>query len=102
MGCTDGSVRVLDSATLLEEGENEGLAVFKHCHDSITHLVFSHDSKYLASAVSAWNSTAIYFYFIFIHYYFHVHIFMYSYHNKLLPTITQASYSPEYITQQIS
>ena len=50
MGCTDGSVRVLDSATLLEEGEDEGLAVFKYCHDSITHLMFSHNSKYLASA----------------------------------------------------
>ncbi len=45
---------MLDSATLLEEGEDEGLAVFKHCHDSITHLMFSHDSKYLASAVSTY------------------------------------------------
>jgi hypothetical protein len=52
MGCTDGSIRVLDSATLLEEGEDEGLAVFKYCHDCITHLKFSHNSKYLASAVS--------------------------------------------------
>ena len=50
MGGTDGSVRLLDSATLLEEGEDEGLAVFKYCHDSVTHLMFSHNSKYLASA----------------------------------------------------
>ena len=55
MGCTDGSVRVLDSATLLEEGDDEGLALFKYCHDSITHLMFSHNSKYLASAVSTLN-----------------------------------------------
>ena len=52
MGCTDGSVRVLDAATLLEEGVDDGVAIFKHCHDCITHLAFSHDSKYLASAVS--------------------------------------------------
>ncbi|XP_028400297.1 cilia- and flagella-associated protein 251-like isoform X2 [Dendronephthya gigantea] len=50
MGGTDGSVRILDARTLLEEGEDDGVAVFKHCHDCITHLTFSHDSKYLASA----------------------------------------------------
>lgn len=52
IGFIDGSVRILDSLSLQEEGEEESLAIFKHCHDSITHLMFSHNSKYLASAVS--------------------------------------------------
>ncbi|XP_032233978.2 cilia- and flagella-associated protein 251 [Nematostella vectensis] len=50
LGFTDGSVRVLDAITLRDEGCDDGVAVFNHCHDCVTHIKFSHDSKYIASA----------------------------------------------------
>ena len=52
LGFTNGTVRVLDALSLQEEGRDEGMAIFSHCHDSVTHIVFSHDSTYLATAVS--------------------------------------------------
>lgn len=54
VGFVDGVVKVLDPCTLEEEGEGS----FKYSHDCITHLAFSHDSSYLAAAVSVhswWN-----------------------------------------------
>ena len=37
---------------LKEEGRGDGLAVFSHCHDCVTNIKFSHDSRYLATSVS--------------------------------------------------
>ena len=52
VGFTNGSVRILDGLTLKEEGRGDGLAVFSHCHDCVTNIKFSHDSRYLATSVS--------------------------------------------------
>lgn len=49
VGFVSGIVKVLDPCTLEEEGEES----FKYSHDCITHLAFSHNSLYLAAAVSA-------------------------------------------------
>ncbi|KAM8960745.1 cilia- and flagella-associated protein 251 [Pelodytes ibericus] len=45
-GFTDGSVHILDAMTL----EDETKEPFKYARGSITHIQFSHDSQYLASA----------------------------------------------------
>lgn len=37
---------------LKDEGRGDGLAVFSHCHDCVTNIKFSHDSRYLATSVS--------------------------------------------------
>ena len=55
VGFTNGSVRILDGLTLKEEGRGDGLAVFSHCHDCVTNIKFSHDSRYLATSVSKQN-----------------------------------------------
>lgn len=55
VGFVSGVVKVLDPCTLEEEGEG---STVKYSHDCITHLAFSHDSSYLAAAVSVhswWN-----------------------------------------------
>lgn len=52
VGFTNGSVRILDGLMLKEEGRGDGLAVFSHCHDCVTNIKFSHDSRYLATSVS--------------------------------------------------
>lgn len=52
VGFTNGSVRILDGLMLKEEGRGDGLAVFNHCHDCVTNIKFSHDSRYLATTVS--------------------------------------------------
>lgn len=48
MGFANGTVRVLDAVTL----EDELAEPFHYARDCITHIVFSHDSKFLATAVS--------------------------------------------------
>ncbi|KAM9329614.1 cilia- and flagella-associated protein 251 [Gastrophryne carolinensis] len=45
-GFTDGSVHILDAVTL----EDEAKEPFKYARGSITHICFSHDSNYLATA----------------------------------------------------
>ncbi|XP_075424351.1 cilia- and flagella-associated protein 251 isoform X2 [Ascaphus truei] len=45
-GFTDGSVHVLDAITL----EEECAEPFKYARGTITHITFSHDSRYLATA----------------------------------------------------
>lgn len=49
VGFVSGAVKLLDPCTLAEEAEGS----FEHTHDCITHLTFSHNSSYLAAAVSA-------------------------------------------------
>lgn len=51
LGFTNGCVRIIDGVTLRDEGKGEGVADFNHCHDSVTHIKFSHNSEYLATAV---------------------------------------------------
>ena len=48
VGFVNGMVRVLDSITLQDEVSEP----FRYARDAITHIEFSHDSKYLATAVS--------------------------------------------------
>ena len=48
VGYVNGMVRVLDSITLQDEVSEP----FRYARDAITHIEFSHDSKYLATAVS--------------------------------------------------
>ena len=48
VGFVNGAVRVLDSITLQDEVSEP----FRYARDAITHIEFSHDSKYLATAVS--------------------------------------------------
>ncbi|KAK3746263.1 hypothetical protein QZH41_016512, partial [Actinostola sp. cb2023] len=50
LGFTNGCVRIIDAVTLRDEGKDEGVAIFNHCHDSVTHIKFSHNSQYLATA----------------------------------------------------
>ena len=47
VGCTNGVVCVLDAISLQDVCEP-----FEFAKDCITHIVFSHDSRYLATAVS--------------------------------------------------
>ncbi|KAL4223798.1 Cilia- and flagella-associated protein 251 [Mactra antiquata] len=46
VGFVNGTVRVLDSITLSDELQEP----FRYARDAITHIEFSHDSKYLATA----------------------------------------------------
>ncbi|XP_071110877.1 cilia- and flagella-associated protein 251-like [Haliotis cracherodii] len=46
VGFTNGCVRVLDAITLQEEMEEP----FHYARDAVTHIAFSHDSQYLATA----------------------------------------------------
>ncbi|XP_053376609.1 cilia- and flagella-associated protein 251-like [Mercenaria mercenaria] len=46
VGFVNGSVRILDSITLQDEVQEP----FRYARDAITHIEFSHDSKYLATA----------------------------------------------------
>lgn len=46
-GFTNGTLQVLDPITLSEVGKS-----FRYSRDAITHISFSHDSSYLATAVS--------------------------------------------------
>ena len=46
VGFTNGEVRVLSSLSLEDETET-----FHYAKDCITHLIFSHDSMYMATAV---------------------------------------------------
>lgn len=48
VGFVNGSVRVLDSITLQDELPEP----FRYARDAITHIAFSHNSEYLATAVS--------------------------------------------------
>ena len=48
VGFVNGSVRVLDSLTLRDEVQEP----FRYARDAITHIEFSHDSQFLATAVS--------------------------------------------------
>ncbi|KAM4808158.1 cilia- and flagella-associated protein 251 [Rhinophrynus dorsalis] len=52
-GFTDGSVHILDAMTL----EDELAEPFKYSRGSITHISFSHDSQYLATADEAFTVT---------------------------------------------
>ncbi|XP_064612327.1 cilia- and flagella-associated protein 251-like isoform X2 [Liolophura sinensis] len=46
VGFANGSVRILDAISLDEETEE----VLRYSRDTVTHIVFSHDSQYLATA----------------------------------------------------
>lgn len=46
VGFTNGMVRVLDSVSL-----EDCCAPFHHSKDCVTHITFSHDSMYIATAV---------------------------------------------------
>jgi WD40 repeat protein len=46
VGFTNGSMQVVDGLSLQNE-----CPLFKHSHDCVTHVAFSHDSQYLATAV---------------------------------------------------
>lgn len=48
VGFASGAVQVLEPCTLQQEGDES----FQNTQDCITHLTFSHDSSYLATAVS--------------------------------------------------
>lgn len=48
IGFMNGTVRILDSITLKDEVQEP----FRYARDTITHVEFSYDSKYLATAVS--------------------------------------------------
>ena len=52
VGFTSGLVGVLDTLTLEDVCEP-----FRYARDCITHVVFSHDSMYMATAVSSIHST---------------------------------------------
>ena len=47
VGFTNGTVRVLDSVSL-----EDCCTPFHHSKDCVTHIAFSHDSMYIATAVS--------------------------------------------------
>lgn len=47
-GFTEGTVYILDAMSL----ENESRKPFKYSRGSVTHISFSHDSQYMATAVS--------------------------------------------------
>jgi len=47
VGFTNGQVKILDALNLLDEPTEP----FRYAHDTITHMCFSHDSNYLATAV---------------------------------------------------
>lgn len=47
-GFTEGTVYILDSMSL----ENQIPEPFKYSRTSVTHISFSHDSQYMATAVS--------------------------------------------------
>lgn len=48
-GFTEGTVYILDAMSL----ENETSEPFKYSKSSVTHVSFSHDSNYMATAVSS-------------------------------------------------
>ncbi len=48
VGFTNGSVRIVDGLSLKDVCSSP----FRYARDAITHVVFSHDSHYLATAVS--------------------------------------------------
>ena len=48
VGFMNGVVRVLDALTLSDMTKDP----FRYARDAITHIAFSHDSQYLATAVS--------------------------------------------------
>lgn len=50
-GFTEGTVYILDAMSL----ENEISQPFKYSTTSVTHISFSHDSKYMATAVSVFT-----------------------------------------------
>lgn len=47
VGFTDGILQVLDAMTLSDVGQP-----FRYSRDAVTKVAFSHDSKYMATAVS--------------------------------------------------
>lgn len=51
-GFTDGSVHILDAISLQSSCKE-----FKFSHGPVTHISFSHDSEYLATAVSLFFSS---------------------------------------------
>ncbi|XP_067673834.1 cilia- and flagella-associated protein 251-like isoform X2 [Haliotis asinina] len=53
VGFTNGCVRVLDAITLQDEMEEP----FRYARDAITHIAFSHDSQYLATADAEYTVT---------------------------------------------
>lgn len=55
VGFANGSVRILDAISLDEETEE----VLRYSRDTVTHIVFSHDSQYLATAVSIFSTTLL-------------------------------------------
>ncbi|XP_077149247.1 cilia- and flagella-associated protein 251 [Ranitomeya variabilis] len=54
-GFTDGSVHILDAVTLEDETKEQ----FKYARGSITHVTFSHDSQYLATADQEFTVTLL-------------------------------------------
>lgn len=48
VGCTSGTMYLVDSVTLL----NQLSDAYRYAHDAITHIAFSHNSTYFATAVS--------------------------------------------------
>ena len=48
VGFTNGVLRILDGATLRDDQKEP----FRDARDVVTHVAFSHDSQYLATAVS--------------------------------------------------
>lgn len=52
-GFTEGTVYILDAMSL----ENEIPKPFKYSRTGVTHISFSHDSQYMASAVSVLLTT---------------------------------------------
>lgn len=49
VGFTNGAVKILDALNLQDEDTES----FRYARDAVTHIKFSHDSEYLATAVSA-------------------------------------------------
>lgn len=48
VGFENGCVRILDALTLIDENPEP----FRYSRDAVTHVTFSHDSKWMATAVS--------------------------------------------------
>ena len=62
VGFVNGAVRLLDAISL----QDEVAEPFRYARDAITHVEFSHDSKYLATAVS-WHFVATFTHFFFLY-----------------------------------
>ena len=54
VGFTSGAVAVLDPLELADVGQP-----FRYSRDCVTHIAFSHDSQYMATAVSVCVSVSV-------------------------------------------